>query len=84
MAGRSPIETVHQLVHAINSGDLEAALALYEPEGVLLAQPGTVAKGVAALREALAVFIALRPTMSSEREEVIETNGVALYCSTWR
>ncbi len=81
MAG--PIDTVNQLVEAINRGDLEGAVALYEPDAVLVVQPGKVARGSAQLREALAGFIALKPTLTSNAQEVIETGEVAQYVSRW-
>src|SRR5207245_11702237 len=69
MAG--PSDTVDHLTEAINRGDLEAALALYEPNAVLVVQPGHLACGATQLREALARFIALEPTLRSEAQEVI-------------
>jgi uncharacterized protein (TIGR02246 family) len=81
MAG--PIDTVNQLVAAINRGDLDGAVKLYEPGGVLVVQPGKLARGSTQLREALAGFIALKPTLESEALEVIEAGDVALYASRW-
>jgi uncharacterized protein (TIGR02246 family) len=78
-----PIDTVNRLVDAINRGDLERAAALYEPEAVLVVQPGKLARGPVQLREALAGFIALKPTLRSEAQEVIEAEDVALYLSRW-
>ena len=42
-APSGPERTVGLLAEAINRGDLDAAAALYEPEAVLVAQPGQVA-----------------------------------------
>ena len=78
-----PATTVDQLTQAINRGDLEAALALYEPNAVFMVQPGQPARGRAQLREALANVIALKPTLHSEAQEVIEAGDVALYVSRW-
>ncbi len=78
-----PVETVNQLVRAINRADLEAAVALYEPNAVLVIRPGQVARGPARLREALAGFIALKPTLRSETQRVVEADGIALYLSRW-
>ena len=78
-----PIDTVNQLVDAINRGDLERAVAAYEPEAVLVAQPGQLARGTSALRSALAGFIALKPTLMSKAQEVIEAGDVAQYVSRW-
>ncbi len=81
MAG--PIDTVNRLVDAINRGDLERATKLYEPGAVLVVQPGKLARGSTQLREALAGFIALKPTLMSEAQEVVEAGDVALYVSRW-
>lgn len=81
MAG--PIDTVNELVDAINRGDLERAVVAYEPGAVLLIQPGQLARGSSQLREALAGFIALKPTLTSEAHEVIEAGDVALYMGRW-
>jgi uncharacterized protein (TIGR02246 family) len=81
MAG--PVDTVNRLADAINRGDLERAITLYEPGAVLVVQPGTLARGSTQLREALAGFIALKPTLTSEAWEVIEAGDVALYVGRW-
>src|SRR2546430_3338013 len=81
MAG--PSDTVDHLTQAINRGDLEAALALYEPNAVLVVQPGHLACGTTQLREALARFIALEPTLRSEAQEVIAAGDLALYAGRW-
>src|SRR5881275_90260 len=81
MAG--PSDTVDHLTEAINRGDLEAALALYEPNAVLVVQPGQLACGATQLREALARFITLEPTLRSEAQEVIGAGDLALYVGRW-
>jgi len=82
-AATGPETTVVKLSEAVNRGDLEAAMALYEPEAVLVAQPGQAARGGAAIREAMKGFIALRPTLSTAASHVIESEDVALYLSRW-
>jgi uncharacterized protein (TIGR02246 family) len=79
----NPIDTVNQLSDAINRGDLEAALALYEPDAVLVAQPGQLARGSTQLRAALGGFIGLKPELRSETQSVIEADDVALYSGRW-
>lgn len=81
MAG--PIDTVNRLMDAINSGDLKRAATMYEPDAVMVVQPGKLARGAVQLREALAGFIALKPTLKSEAHEVIEAGDVALCVSRW-
>ena len=79
----TPIDTVNQLSDAINRGDLEAALALYEPNGVLVAEPGQLARGSTELRAALGRFIGLKPELRSETQSVIEVDDMALYTGRW-
>jgi uncharacterized protein (TIGR02246 family) len=77
------IESVNELSDAINRGDLEAALALYEPNAVLVAQPGQLARGSTELRAALGRFIGLKPELRSETQSVIEVDDMALYTGRW-
>ncbi|MFZ5877011.1 MAG: YybH family protein [Nitrospirota bacterium] len=83
MATYGPAETVSQLIDALNKGNLEAALALYEPQAVMVAEPGRVASGKAALRKALEGFVALRPTIRSVKQAVVESGDLAQYCGEW-
>jgi uncharacterized protein (TIGR02246 family) len=79
----TPIETVNKLTNALNRGDLEAAVALYEPNAVLVAQPGQIARGSAELRTALVGFIGLKPTLRSLAQDVVEVGDIALYVGRW-
>jgi ketosteroid isomerase-like protein len=79
----TPLDTVNRLVQAINAGDLKTAVELYEPEAVLVVRPGQVARGWAQLHEALAGFVALRATLMSEAQGVIESGDLALYHGRW-
>ena len=44
---QGPMVTVSRLVDAINRADLDGAVALYEKDAVLVAQPGQIARGAA-------------------------------------
>ena len=76
-------QAVTQFVDAMNKGDVETMLRLYEPGASLVVRPGVVATGTSALREALAGFAALKPTITTEAYKVIEAGDIALYCSRW-
>ena len=78
-----PLDAVTQFVNAMNNGDLETALRMYEPEASIVVQPGVIATGTSALREALAGFAALKPTITTEAHQIMAADGVALYCSRW-
>ena len=79
----SPSETVNKLLEAINRGNLNDALALYEPDGVLVSQPGQIARASTELRDALAGFIAMKSVLRSEAQQVIERTDIALCISRW-
>ena len=83
MGAHSPQEAIGQLAQAVNRGDLEAAVALYEPGATFVAEPGQLAAGTAAIRAALAGFINLKPTLTIGKSAVVEAGDVALLCSTW-
>lgn len=78
-----PARTVARLAEAINRGDLDAALALYEKDAVMVAQPGQLARGAAEVRGALAGFIALKPALQMQAEKVVEAGDTALYLGRW-
>jgi uncharacterized protein (TIGR02246 family) len=74
---------VAAFVRAMNRGDLEAALAFYERDAVLLAQPAQLARGIDEIREALRGFIALRPTLITQAADTWLCGDVALYVARW-
>jgi uncharacterized protein (TIGR02246 family) len=78
-----PLDTVEQLMKAINRADVEAAVALYERDAVLVVEPGRLARGPTPLRDALAGFIALKPTLQAQAQQVLEVGDVALYLGRW-
>lgn|SRR5437879_6037435 len=68
---------------AFNTGDIDQVLALYEPDAVLVPEPGQVVHGTAAIREALLGFLALKLPIRLERKRVLQTGDLALVSSTW-
>ncbi len=83
MSVSSPEEVIRKLFDAINKGDIDTAVALYEPGGSLVAQPGQVETGTAALREALEAFAAIKPTLTLEQEAFVMADGIALSVVKW-
>lgn len=69
---------------AVAAGHMDAILATFEPNGVLVGQPGMYAKGTPALREAFSQFMAINPQNSVTEHEVIEADGITLHSSTWK
>ena len=79
----TPIDTVNELANALNRGDVEAALMLYEANAVLIAQPGRLARGPTELRAALKQFVALKPALRTQAQSVVEVDDIALYIGRW-
>ncbi len=83
MPARRP-EEIHRLfTEAINAGDLEAIILLYEPTAILVPQPGQSVRGHAAIREALSGYLALKPKFTLQPVKVLESNDIALLFSKW-
>lgn len=81
----TPAETIERFTRAMNEGDVETALALYEPDAVFQAAPGTPAiTGAAPIRAALGGFAALNPSMTGAIAKVHEAGDVALVINRWR
>ena len=83
MAAQSPEEVNVQLIDAINRGDLEAAVALYEPEAAFVTEEGTVT-GTDAIRSVMEAFIATKPNLTMQPKETIRTGDVAVTRGTWK
>jgi ketosteroid isomerase-like protein len=84
MPNTTPEETVRAFFDAFNRGDLEAAIALYEPNAILVAQPHQVVKGHAAIRGALAGFFSMKPILIAEKKRLIKAGDVALSMIRWK
>ncbi len=83
MGGQTPRETVELLIEAINTGDAERAVSLYEPEAAYVIEPGQVVIGTDAIRAVLEGLITLKPTLTTQNYETIQAGEIALYCSSW-
>ena len=71
------------LADRLGAGDVDGALALYEPDATFAPQPGAQVSGLDAIREALSQFAALKPTLEGEIEKVLEAGDVALVTNRW-
>jgi uncharacterized protein (TIGR02246 family) len=80
----TPAAVVESFGDCLNAGDLDGALALYEPGAAFQAQPGVPpVQGTDAIREALTGFFALEPTIHGEIVKVVEAGDVALVMNRW-
>ncbi|MBC7963238.1 MAG: SgcJ/EcaC family oxidoreductase [Steroidobacteraceae bacterium] len=83
MTARRPEEVDQLFVQAFSAGDLEALVALYEPNAALVPQSGQVITGREAIREALQGFLTLCGEFRQEVKSVVVTGDLALVRSDW-
>jgi ketosteroid isomerase-like protein len=69
---------------AVNSGDIENLLELYEADALLAARPGERARGADEIRAALAGLLALGGTMESRNVYCMQVEDIALLQGEWR
>src|SRR6185369_9775542 len=83
MAARRPEEVDQLFVQAFSVGDLEALVALYEPDATLVQQSGQVAAGNEAIRGALQGLLTLCGEFHQDVKSVVGTGDLALVRSDW-
>ncbi len=83
MPARNPEDVGRLIVEAINSGDLKAALAMYEPEAASPDEQGEVSSGIDSRHRSMASVIAMKPDLNVEVEKVILAGDIALVYSRW-
>jgi ketosteroid isomerase-like protein len=71
---------VHPIyMKAFNAGDVEAAVACYEPDGCFVSASGRIARGATELREVYRITFANRPTFQVDVRKVLPAgNDLAL------
>jgi uncharacterized protein (TIGR02246 family) len=79
----TPEALMRAFTERVHARDLDGLVALYEPSAVFEPQPGVVVRGRAAIRQALADLLALRPTMVAKIVQVLEADDVALVVNEW-
>jgi uncharacterized protein (TIGR02246 family) len=77
-------EQIHRLFEgAFNAGDLEALLALYEPDAALIPQPGQTAEGSAGIRESLRWFLDRKGRITLDTKLVLRVGDLAYLANRW-
>jgi uncharacterized protein (TIGR02246 family) len=83
MPAHNPAEIHTLFCEAFNLGDVEALIALYEPNAVLVVDGKPVA-GHERIRKTLEIFLARRGRMALETRAVVESQeGLALLYGAW-
>jgi uncharacterized protein (TIGR02246 family) len=83
MPARKPEELDLLFAQALNAGDVDSMMKLYEPGACLTPQPGQAVSGTKAVREALSAFLALKPKIELNVKKLAETGDIALTSAKW-
>src|SRR5919202_2010332 len=83
MAVHDPNQAHRTWGEAFNRGDIEALVALYAPDAVLVPEPGKQVSGTANVRAALEGFMSLNGTMKLETQSVVVGADIALTRGRW-
>ena len=67
----------------INAGDVESAVALYEPTATFVAEPGKPITGHAAIREMITAMVAGKPHVEMKVPIVTQSGELALLVSDY-
>jgi uncharacterized protein (TIGR02246 family) len=84
MSAHDPADIHRLFADAFNAHDLDALVALYEPEAVLVPQAGQRAIGRDAIREALAGFLAGFETIELTTRGIVQQGDMALLYPEFR
>jgi uncharacterized protein (TIGR02246 family) len=77
-------EQIHGLFEqAFNAGDIDALMALYEPDAALIPQPGMVVEGTAAIRDSLRWFLDRGGRITLDTKLVLRVGDLAYLANTW-
>jgi uncharacterized protein (TIGR02246 family) len=77
-------EQIHRLFEdAFNDGDIDNLMLLYEPDAVLVPQPGSVATGTEQVRAALQGYLALNGRITLDTKLVLSVGDLAYMSNTW-
>lgn len=83
MPAKTPQELQSLFVAAFNSGDLDAILALYEPNAALATQSGLTQVGTEKLGDSFRTIVGMKGKMAIDTAYAVETDGIALLRGAW-
>jgi uncharacterized protein (TIGR02246 family) len=85
LAARHPEDLYHHFAAALNTGDLESVVTLFEPEGQTVPQPGQQSvTGLLAIRSVMQQCLALKPHLMYEATSSLQADDIALLFGQWR
>jgi uncharacterized protein (TIGR02246 family) len=83
MKSHEPQQIHQEFEEAFNSGDIEALMALYEPDCALVGAPGSVASGPDQVRAGLEGLLALKGKAKLTTRDVVQVGDIALLSCSW-
>ena len=77
-------ERIHRLFEdAFNAGDIDRLMVLYEPDSVLVPEPGSVVQGSKQVRAALEGYLALKGRITLHTKLILTVGDLAYLSNTW-
>jgi ketosteroid isomerase-like protein len=77
-------EQIHRLFEdTFNDGDIDSLMLLYEPDAVLVPQPGSVTTGTEQVRAALQGYLALNGRITLDTKLVLSVGDLAYLSNAW-
>jgi uncharacterized protein (TIGR02246 family) len=83
MPARKPEQLDELFAEALNSGKLDALVALYEPQATLSPQPRQFVTGTKPIREALSGFLAMKPKINLNPKTLAMADDIAFTSAKW-
>ena len=84
MRASTPEDTDRLFSEAVNAGNLDELITLYEPAGVLVAQDGSLAIGHKAIRAALEGLVGAKPRIRMNVLKVVRAgDDLAMLYNDW-
>lgn len=78
-----PSEINAAFADGFNRRDVDALLALYQPDGAVVEVDGTVSHGIDPIRDHLARLVAIGGTMTSTNMTTVVAGDIALVTAAW-
>lgn len=77
------VSTIITMTEAFNKGDIAGIMRTYEPDAVVVGEPGKPEHGEAALKAMFARFIAAQAAFTYSGHEVVRAADLALHLAPW-
>jgi uncharacterized protein (TIGR02246 family) len=83
MPAQTPRVAIGRFLAAVRNLDVEAVLALYEPDATVVVMPGMLGQGTTAIRSFYEGIFALKPEIRHGAEAFTEAGDLTLFTAKW-